>query len=198
MIKYFLYILLFILSIQSSNARISTNAESLELLSKSAIGLIIENINLPESSIIVYSISQNLPDFLLEKDLLSFKQFYFFSADLKNIPENANKLTISTKEFNIEYLESPNNSIERNSKLDLTAILEMPNGQRILIADTVITNNTVMDIDLAERLNTAAPRFAKGQLPNRKRSVYEKIIQPAMVITAAVLTVVLFFSVRSK
>jgi len=195
--KYFLYILFIVQFVSNAQASVTTNAESLELLAKQAIEFAIDNINLPDSTKIVYSISQNPADFLLEKELLANSKFQFFSH-VSNNDSNLHKLSVITKDFYIEFNELFNDNLERIAKLDFLAMMEYPNGHKILLSDTSLVGNSIINIDLAERLNSTAPRFAKAQLPNKKRSIYEKLVQPAIVITATVLTVVLFFSVRSK
>ncbi|MFA7627410.1 MAG: hypothetical protein WCZ17_10230 [Candidatus Kapaibacterium sp.] len=57
--------------------------------------------------------------------------------------------------------------------------------------------DTVAFVDISLLQNPQIP-IVNGTVPDRKRSFYEKALEPIILVSAAVLSVFIFFSVRSK
>lgn len=120
------------------------------------------------------------------------------SASKIKINENSPiKIKLSIHELKINYIESKDKlnreihiiaSIFALDKNGETKLLESINSS---FKDTI----TEADINLIE--NDVFP-FTIGKLPKAKNSFFDEIIEPIIVVSASVLTVVLFFSIRTK
>lgn len=118
----------------------------------------------------------------------------------KNIAINENSqisLKLDVHEFEIMYIEV-GDEYSRSIKIDASVALVDKNGELKIIDSIVasfIDKINSDDINLIE--NEMFP-FTQGKVPKPKKSFFDELLEPVIVVGAAVLTVVLFFSVRTK
>ncbi len=118
----------------------------------------------------------------------------------KKISINENSTTIlklDIRDFEILYNET-GDELNRTINISAQIYLMDKNGELSLIDETKTTFKDKInpeDINLAE--NDMFP-FTKGKIPKTNRSFFDQVLEPIIVIGATVLTVVLFFSVRTK
>ena len=136
-----------------------------------------------------------------EIDQFSYFQNKFInelvSNDIKVDNNSAITIKLNFDEFEIQYLESKD-ELTRVININVNLFLIDKNGQ-INLLDKL--NTTYKDQIKAEDIsaieNNLFP-FTKGKIPKPRKSLFDEIIEPIVVVSAAVLTVVLFFSVRTK
>ncbi len=134
---------------------------------------------------------------------------YFLNFTLQKILDNSNIQLENTKDepypyfkffvsnFEIKY-ENVSNLIYRTIALNISIFQVEKDGS---IKEIVFSKNTYTDKisdDNFPYIEDNNFPFTKGKFPPVKKSFFDEIFEPAIVITASVLSVFLFFSVRSK
>jgi hypothetical protein len=134
---------------------------------------------------------------------------YFLNFTLQKILDNSKIQLENTKDepypyfkffvsnFEIKY-EDISNLIERTIVFDISIFQVEKDGS---IKEIVSSKNTYKDKisdDNFPYIEDNNFPFTKGKFPPTKKSFFDEILEPVIVITASVLSVFLFFSVRSK
>jgi hypothetical protein len=126
----------------------------------------------------------------------------------------ADALTLAVTAIGMEYHEiEAGDSLARDARIEATALVPTKRfrlppevaasrgsavSSRASVAITVVRRDTV-GADQTSFLESSGYDFAKGTLPPRQSSgVWKKIVEPAVVIGAAVVMAILLFTVRSQ
>lgn len=106
-------------------------------------------------------------------------------------------IKLNIEDFQIQYIES-NDELTRIIDINATLHFLEKNGE-IKLLDKLNTSYkdqlSVEDVSAVE--NSLFP-FTQGNKPKPKKSLFEEIIEPVIIVSTAIITVVLFFSVRTK
>jgi hypothetical protein len=85
----------------------------------------------------------------------------------------------------------------REIKVKYTFFLKAKGITRIPVEFEEIYQDTVRKEEI-NQINSEEQTFAKAEIPQEKPTVFEQIIEPLIIVTAAVITVVLLFTIRSN
>ncbi len=107
-------------------------------------------------------------------------------------------LTLQITDCSVSYTALNADEVLRNANLTMAAVFKAKSGVLQNITIPPLSGKDTLDWDLAATLNNNSPLFARGNLPERPRTFYKKIIEPILIVATAVMTVALFFSIRSK
>jgi hypothetical protein len=135
-------------------------------------------------------------------------EILFENKIIKSLPENrilSNKdssekiLSFTIEEFSVKYERYEPNPDSLFRKIKLTAISILDNGKtknKINECNYEYLDLVSMaDFDFVE--SNSHP-FAKAPIPEMKKTFLESILQPAIYVSAAVITVIILFTVRSN
>lgn len=117
------------------------------------------------------------------------------NINVNNYSSVSLKLDIS--EFEILYTES-GNDFNRIININAKVFLIDKNGELNSIANLAASYKDAVKSDAIKFIENDFFPFTKGKAPETKRSFFDEVIEPVIFVGAAVLTVVLFFSVRTK
>lgn len=131
---------------------------------------------------------------LLQEQLLKFDAIKLVAEQKK---DEQPFIEIHIKELMVDYFLSENpDSLERKAELRITAFLK--NQGNIEMIDS-------LDFALIDQIARSDIDYIKGkhpftnpQIPQNEQTIWEKIAEPLTVISAAVITVILLFSIRSN
>lgn len=139
--------------------------------------------------------------FYEDESSILLEQVFFKTCAERNIKlltESTNKLFLSLSEISINYKITDNKdsckraiSISPYVKLTLNSEISIISTEKQLFIDSV-------EIDDLPELQESEYKFTKSKIPESKYSFYKKYLQPALITTVAVVTVVLFFTIRSN
>jgi hypothetical protein len=116
-----------------------------------------------------------------------------------------NGISIAVRSLGIAYLplDEPD-SVQRIAHLELSAILDAPpesrgEGGRRLTRSISVRRSDTVSADGTSLLEASGYEFARGTLPARQSSgFWSKIIEPAVILGASAVMVILLFTVRSQ
>jgi len=112
--------------------------------------------------------------------------------------ESPIKLKLNVKDFSVEYFELKSEDLQRKISLDFVVFLEEKDGDiKILNKQEFTYSDTISNNDLELIENSNYP-FTKGKFPTKNKSIFDEIIEPVVIVSAAIISVVLFFTVRSN
>ncbi len=137
-------------------------------------------------------------DYLLEKSLLKNKNYTFILYNKANSPQNIkNLLKINPSETAVKYSAIDRNRVRRDVSCESSAV-KVISGK--ISAISIPAQSISDELTYSEALNdnSSLPNFLQATVPQKPSSFYEKIVEPAIIVSSAILTVALFFSIRSK
>jgi hypothetical protein len=163
------------------------------------------------NKLISYIIQHNeLKTFHLEIDdlLNNGTNNIFESKIIKSLPENKVLSNIDTSKnvlsFRIEYFSVKYERYEPNQD----SLYRIINLSSIVILDNGNTKNKINECkfeyrDLISRddfdfIEKTSHPFTKAPVPERKKTFFENILQPAIYVSAVLITVIILFTVRSN
>jgi hypothetical protein len=112
--------------------------------------------------------------------------------------ESPIKLKLVMKDISVEYFELKSEDFQRRISLDFVVFLEEKDGSiNILNKEEFTYSDTITSNDLELIENSNYP-FTKGKFPTKNKSIFDEIIEPVIIVSAAIISVVLFFTVRSN
>jgi hypothetical protein len=118
----------------------------------------------------------------------------FFTQDQKK----QSVLSVNIKKVNVEYLlHEEDDSLSRRITVVIANTLEKKDGALLGFPEIDIQwNDNISRKDLPYIEKNPYP-FAKGQIPEPEQTFFEKIAEPVIFISTAIVTIALLFSVRS-
>ncbi len=173
-----------------------SNIEVLDSLSKNAANKIEQFISNHNFNSVYVSIDETEGNWLLSEHLLQNNKIKLLT------PQSPNKdsfplIEIHTKELKIQYYlhENPD-SLVRTGKIELTAFLKTKDKTEIIDSLNFVYKDEISCSDV-DFIKGKYP-FANPKIPEREQTVWEKIVEPVVVISTAIITLVLLFTVRSN
>jgi len=155
--------------------------------------------NIQNHDTLVYVLSDTPFYDYLEKSLID----YAFANNIKLIKfqnfgkEKMHYIKILPFAPDIVYKENINNYI-RTISFSLEAIEVFPDGTiQNKFERTYKYTDTLKEVDLNYIENEAMP-ISKGKKEKKELSLFDKIIEPVIIVATSALTIILFFTVRSK
>ena len=121
--------------------------------------------------------------------------FYFAERDSNKMPYLNIKLQIET---NYKNYENDSDSLNRKITIHWTGIIISENNKMLPLKLTDVNFNDIISRDNAEKFNKTDFNFAKSEIPEPPSSFWKDIIQPVAIISAAAITVLLLFTMRSN
>jgi hypothetical protein len=108
------------------------------------------------------------------------------------------KLKLSVNNFIINYSNINNSEFERIIDLEITSFLIEKDGSlNVFTHQSYKFKDTLLNIEQKNIEDENFP-FTKGKFPPQKKSFFDEILEPTIIIATSIISVVLFFSVRSK
>ncbi len=197
--KFYIFLLLFffLAIIYEGSSAIRTNIEIFDSLSKKIANEFIKSLEFRESDSVFFSIKGE-DNFLIKKHIygqlnnlnivLLEKEAYSTSNHLEVIVDDLKASFNITDEKDI-YIREINVKYTFFQKVD--GIIKSPLKFRESYQDTVRKS----DIN---QINSENHSFAKAEIPLERPTIFEQILEPLIIVTAAVITVILLFTVRSN
>lgn len=190
-----IFIILFFLS---ANLCLAEQRQSMEIIrnfSEINATTILSNFNKKDSIYIDFAGSS--ADYIFEQSLLKNSgKFYFIKHNAK-ANQYENQIKVSPIITSVEYKSLNNKDMLRIVKWEFSAV-QVKSGMMNLIELPPQTFQDTLTYDEATADSKRLPRFLQTNVPEAPHSFYERIIEPAIIVTSAILTVALFFSIRSK
>lgn len=152
-------------------------------------------------SILARNISELEVSFAETESSRLFEQIFFKKCSQNNIKlltESNNKLFLSLSDISINYKIADNEDYcLRNIEVSNYAKLSL-NNEIILISPVVKSHSDTVELEQIPELQAGNYSFTKVKIPEPKYSFYKKYLQPILISSAALVTVVLFFTIRSN
>lgn len=193
-------IIFFFLQFSAANST-KTNFAILDSIASSAIQTIYKNCS--NSDTIFYKIIPEENDWFIEKKLLELKENRVL-INANNISDIQNsqmkfgvKIAIEDFSTKFEQIENHSDSVKRTCTLVLNVIKNYSDKQSETF-NVALTHKDTLYFDALQNLNHSSFQFANSSIPTKKRSLFVRIIEPALIVATVALTTILFFTVRSK
>jgi hypothetical protein len=203
--KYIFIIFSFILLSGSyaSAQSLMTNKQIADSLIKESINNLFQVIQEQDSfqaeEVVYVNINEHPAKSLIQYQLLEQKPEKYnirFTNDENHKPKI--NLIIGEVGAKYNYLNNDYDEFMREIIIELSAFTTDKDGISIPIAPIVKKYSDVNPINQVTQLNQNSPEYLQATLAEPELSIYSKYIEPAVIVTVAVLTVVLFFSIRSN
>jgi len=194
------FIFLFLTYFNSFNLLIGStpisNIEVLDSLSKNATDKINQFLINHNLNSVFVSVDETEGNWLLTEHLFQNNKIKLLTPQTHN-KETFPLIEIHTKELKIEYsLHENSDSLNRTGKIELTAFLKTKEKTEIIDSLNFVYNDKISCLD-ADLIKGKYP-FANPKIPEREHTFWENIVEPVVIITTAIITVVLLFTVRSN
>lgn len=176
---------------------IRSNLEIFDSLSqKIAEEFIKENIISEYDTLLVSFSGKN--DFLIRKHILSLynkHKIILIEKDTSSLP---NELKLVTEELKVSMKSTlEKETYIRQINVKYTFFLKIRGIIRTPAEFVEFYQDTVKKGEITQ-INSEDHPFASAELPEEKQTVFEQIIEPLIIVTAAVITIVLLFTIRSN
>jgi len=194
------FIFLFITYFASTDLLIGStpisNIEVLDSLSKNAANKIEQFISNHNLNSVYVSIDETEGNWLLAEHLLQNNKIKLLTPQSQS-KETFPLIEIHTKELKIEYsLHENSDSLFRTGKIELTAFFKTKEKTEIIDSLNFVYKDEISSSDV-DFIKGKYP-FANPKIPEREHTFLENIVEPVVIITTAIITVVLLFTVRSN
>ena len=193
--KFKIFIIIFtLLSTSICVANVNDNFYIIDSLIAESVKLLSKNKDLDDTLFLSYNkhsatwlVSQNYIKTLTEQN-------HVISND-----SNHSNLQILIKDINIEYsiIAEDEKKVLRKITPKIDYIYKSNNIIKPL-QNSYLSYSDTIEIDRIPNLELSSHDFVKGDLVAGETSFFEKYLEPVIFTTAAILTVVLLFSVRSN
>ncbi|MCX7737268.1 MAG: hypothetical protein N2319_11210 [Candidatus Kapabacteria bacterium] len=192
----FLLILFFAVFYQVSSA-LRTNIDIFDSLSKRITEEFIKSSAFSEFDT-VNLIFKGKDDFLVKKHILNhFNNLNIVTFENEQSgSQNQLEIVIEELKTTIKNTDDKDNFI-REIFLKYTFFQKVNGVIKNPLEFTENYQDTIRKTDI-NQINSENHSFAKAELPQEKPTVFEQIIEPLIIVSAAVLTVILLFTIRSN
>ncbi len=203
MIKVIISIYIFILLSNSALSlnRIKTNFEVLDSLVAGYVEFIIKEFENYGSDKLAIILTKHSAEWLFRKHLLERQKnkLLIFSDD-SSFNTSSLKLEIWINKLIVIFDVKDDDSeiIVREALIDVSTGLTNADGISLNLERYRNIYRDSISVNEIDKVQDGQYDFAKVKLPERERTLFEKIIEPAIVITAAAITTLLLFTVRTK
>jgi len=191
------FFLLFVLSYQNAYTQIRSNFRILDSL----ISLATTDIC---NSLIADKINKTNIDFTPHSATWLIKQTLVKTAEKFGITLKSNNKQLTTTEISIKHcfvkyqpISNSDDSLTRICSVDISGITNLPNGTIKSLKINKYTFTDKVSKDNLVNISDTQYDFLNPIIPIKQKSFFEKITEPLIIVTSAVLVVVLFFTVRS-
>lgn len=200
--KIFYFCILFVLfyDISFSQENIKSNYEIMDSISndcvKSLTTHIIKNKDLKSFHLEIVDLINNGSNKLFENKII------------KALPDNNilsqkdsahNIISFRIEDFSVKYEIYEPNTDSLYRKITLSAISLLDNGKtKTKISECNYEYRELVSRDNLVFIERTPHVFAKSPIPERNRTFFESILQPAIYVSAALITVIILFTVRSN
>ena len=138
--------------------------------------------------------------YLIEQYFLSCandKGLTFFLPDSNS---NRAKITLWISSIDVKYerISSDSDSLTRIISVSLSGKMQTKEGTIKAIEILERTYNDLITDDDIVYIQNSSYNFTKGQIPPQQSTFFDSIVEPLVVVTAAIITIVLLFTVRSN
>ena len=198
--RYSVIFFLFFLCLSSeSGASIKTNKQLLDSCLQE-YSLQINNLiqEIPNTGIFLKfdESPEYFQDFIIS-ELISKKNKIFTKINEAELNQIIN-IKISFRNFKIEYVLLENDTYRRDFELEANSFIIDKNGEITNLKNFYSRMQDTLNSYELQIIEDPIYPFTKGKVPTSKSNWYDEILEPAIIITASIVSVVLFFTVRSK
>ncbi|MFA6569836.1 MAG: hypothetical protein WCT77_01220 [Bacteroidota bacterium] len=176
----------------------------MDSLAKSSASTLLNFISEKKISSVNLSIAQHdaswlfLNAFSLLQNSKNISVYSVLSNKKEECPNDLNIaiINIETRYFNIE---ENRDSLQRESFLHLESFLKSKNTGKIESLPPIkLVYKDKIPRENADRLNNKSYQFANASIPEEQKTFWEEVGVPFILVSSAIITVVLLFTVRSK
>ncbi len=181
----------------ASNQKPDSNFEIIDSLSLIAATEILHRLEQNREDSLIIRFAPNPAYWIVEQHILNEgrKVSKFFFTHQK---DQVSKLSINIKKIDVDYdLLENRDSLSRKVLLIITYTLEKPNGILFGLPQIRLIHEDEVSRDDIPYLENSSYSFSKGIIPEREQTFFEKIAEPVIFISTAIITIALLFSVRS-
>ncbi|OGU60298.1 MAG: hypothetical protein A2X64_03645 [Ignavibacteria bacterium GWF2_33_9] len=195
--KKILILLISLIAINSFSFAINTNKEIIDSFLVDYSLKLAAQLQENGNSEIVLKFSENLPEYFANRitDELIIQNIKVFTKSTKI---NVLNLKIALNEFNIIYQNSSSGNILRTIDFHPNCIIEEKSGELSKFENYQNNFSDYLNSEDISYIEDVTLPITKGKFPPEKSSWIDEILEPAIVVSASVLSVILFFSVRTK
>ena len=198
-IHILLYLALFLSAFQAVLASPNTNVNIIDSILKQGYIQLISYYNIQNQDTLVYMFS-DMPFYdYFEKSLID----YVFANNIKlnklqnNCSNDLHYVKILPFTLDIVYKENLNNYI-RTISISIEAVEIHSDGSiQNKFERQYLYSDTLKEVDINSIENDAIP-ISKGKKESKELNLFDKIIEPVIIVATSALTIILFFTVRSK
>lgn len=198
-IPIFSLLLSFVMLNNDCKSQTQSNMQILDSLIALSTNNICRILNSKAINEAIVKFSNNSSTWLIKQNLLKSAENNHLKFYTKQPNKNLTVVEINIKECSIEYkpIETTNDSLKRLGNINLLGIITNIDGSMTKIKsnkysyqDKVSRNNLVY-------INNSDYKFLNPKVPDKTIKFWEKIAEPLIVVSSAILVVILFFTVRS-
>lgn len=144
-----------------------------------------------------FNLEANLKDidFLIENKLLEKYPGISFH---RNIDNQCPILKINTINIDVNYNLANSDTVNRQIKVELAAIIESKNEPMKLIHKQNYEFNDQIKLEDIDKYQKSPYQFDKGEIPKEESTFYDSYLQPIIFIGTAIITIAILFTVRSS
>lgn len=190
--------LIFLLSTSYSAGQYRKNFDILDSLIKSRTDKISSEVTDKDLKKLYIEIQNHPALWLLKQDMIeSLRKSNIETYDKKI--ENEPMLVINIKKAEIIFInsENSNDSLNRHVKVELSSNIVFPDGRTEPISNDLSEYTDVISRENVELIKSDY-EFANAPVPEKPKTFFEEVAEPIIVVTTAIITVVLLFTIRSS
>lgn len=138
---------------------------------------------------------------IFEKSLieeLTSKNISVFTSN-SDTSKIGNNLKISTDEFRISYELHPSNddSLIRKSLFSYSVVLEKSDGRLHSITGIKEESCDTINFEDVKATSSFGYDFCTSPIPQQRKSFFKEVTEPVLIISTAIITAILLFTIRS-
>jgi hypothetical protein len=198
-INIFLVLLLTCPALYSQAPKLKTNFELLDSLVSLYAGNFFEIIKSTPQGKICLKFNDHPAKWLFTNKILEKNagRYTFLTKDT-NVAD-CPKIEISINDLSVKYLNEPesSDSLIRISNIKVSGSVETSGKLETLPVFSKTVKDTISRNDI-EYVKSVQHDFANSPVPEPKKTLFEDIIQPLIIITTAAVSILLLFTVRSN
>lgn len=197
--KHFIVPITFFLTFFSLSAQtVKSNKEILDSFFLDYSLEIINKLSETRNSEIILKFDETASSYFqdfLTNELLKSKIKIFTKA---GIGDELLEIKVSLTDFQIIYELLPDDDFKRSIRFKSTCFITDKNGSVNQLTNIKREFTDNLSADKMQTVEDPLLPVTKGKVPPPKSSWYDEILEPAIIISASVVSIILFFSVRSK
>lgn len=194
-------IVLFVSELAYSFDNTKSNIYIIDSIVNVSLNLLREKIEFYDIDSICLQFHNHIADFYIEKELLSkITKPTILKSPCNFNTNNVYILNIIINNLLVEYkkIETSNDKFNRKVIVSLSYYIIKPDKVILSIPEFSSAYSDTISISEVKNIELNQYDFAKGTIPDEEPSFFSKIIEPLAVVGSVIISLVLFFTVRSN